>query len=211
MIRMESRSLATPHRRVALIVLLGGAVVVAALAAFVMFGFWNDDDQTTPTDRSAEAGFARDMQTHHAQAVQMAFIIRDKTDDNALRAISYDIITTQQQQIGQMFAWLEDWNLPHTGKRPMAWMPDTAGMDHGGQMPGMASEQDLSKLERLNGAQAEELFLRLMIDHHRGGIAMARTVQPLTDDPRVATLAESMAQAQQAEIDQMTKLLARYQ
>ena len=38
----------------------------------------------TPTDSSAEAGFARDMATHHAQAAEMAFIIRIMCQDTHL-------------------------------------------------------------------------------------------------------------------------------
>lgn len=186
---------------------LCGVVVALTLATAVAFGAWNAE--TGPEEVGPEAGFARDMQAHHAQAIEMAFIIRDKTDDEALRAITYDIITTQQQQIGQMFAWLEQWNLSHTSERPpMAGMP---GMDHDdGPMPGMASQAEIAELKQLSGARAAELFLRLMINHHRAGIAMSRAIQPMTADSRVAKLASSMASAHQAEIDQMTTLLTHY-
>jgi hypothetical protein len=53
-----------------------------------------------PSDTSAEVGFARDMSVHHGQAVEMAFIIRDRTDDPDIRLLAYDIINTQRAQIG---------------------------------------------------------------------------------------------------------------
>ena len=55
---------------------------------------------STPADDSAEAGFARDMATHHAQAVEMGFVIRDRSTDPELRTLAYDIISTQSTQRG---------------------------------------------------------------------------------------------------------------
>jgi uncharacterized protein (DUF305 family) len=55
-----------------------------------------------PGNDSAEAGFARDMIVHHAQAVQMAEIIRDKTNSDDMRLLAADISLTQQGQIGIM-------------------------------------------------------------------------------------------------------------
>lgn len=54
----------------------------------------------SPSDDSADAGFARDMATHHAQAVELGFIIRDVSTDERLRALAYDIIVTQAAQRG---------------------------------------------------------------------------------------------------------------
>jgi uncharacterized protein (DUF305 family) len=165
----------------------------------------------TPSDTSPEAGFARDMQVHHAQAVQMAFMMRDKTSDPVLRSITFDIITTQQQQSGQMAAWLQAWGLPPTGsQRPMAWM---AG-HHSDQatvaptvMPGMATEAQLKQLQEATGADAERLFLQLMIAHHDGGIEMADAVLRSTVRPEVRQLASAIATSQRAEVEQMTQML----
>ena len=49
---------------------LFGFLAVGAILLFLV------GRTTTPTDTSPEAGFARDMATHHAQAVEMAFITR---------------------------------------------------------------------------------------------------------------------------------------
>lgn len=63
--------------------------------------------RTTPGDGSAEAGFARDMSNHHAQAVEMAEIVRDRTTDATIRAMATEVVLVQQFQIGQIFGWLE--------------------------------------------------------------------------------------------------------
>ncbi|WP_019634485.1 DUF305 domain-containing protein [Actinomadura atramentaria] len=162
---------------------------------------------------SPEAGFARDMSTHHAQAVRMAMDIRDRTGDQAVRTLAYDIATTQSQQIGMMTAWLDEWGAPKTDPRgPMRWMGHAG---HGGaqaagaeSMPGMATPAQLRALDAASGRAAEVLFLRLMITHHRAGVEMAKAVLTRTGDEQVQRLARSMAAAQQSEITLMEGMLA---
>ncbi len=55
-----------------------------------------------PASDSPEAGFARDMSAHHAQAVHMSFLIWDASRDPELRFLAYDVITSQQAQIGMI-------------------------------------------------------------------------------------------------------------
>ena len=99
-----------------------------------------------PGNDSAEAGFARDMIVHHAQAVQMAEIVRDKTNSDDMRLLAADISLTQQGQIGIMQGWLEVWGLPITGEEPaMAWM----GQPMDGLMPGMATPDEITRLSQL--------------------------------------------------------------
>nr|WP_279672450.1 DUF305 domain-containing protein [Flexivirga meconopsidis] len=180
---------------------------------------------STPGDNSVEAGFARDMQTHHQQAVEMSFIIRDKTSDEAIRTLAYDIITSQQQQMGQMYGWLQVWGLPQTGSRPpMAWMagghggmrmggassasPGSSNPETSSAMPGMATPAQLQQLRDVKGKAADRLFLQLMIRHHQGGLDMAQAVQGRTKVRAVTVLASAIETAQTAEIAQMKKMLA---
>ncbi|NUU21406.1 MAG: DUF305 domain-containing protein [Streptomycetaceae bacterium] len=178
-----------------------------------------------PSDTSADAGFARDMKTHHAQAVEMGFTIRDLTQDEHVRTLAYDIITTQQNQIGQMTGWLDLWGLTQTTTRPpMQWMSAdgmTAMMGHPmapgqamptgpdqPQMPGMATKAQLDQLATLRGTQAEVMFLQLMITHHKAGIAMAQDALNHAQSQVVKDLAKGMINGQNAEIDLMQQLLA---
>src|SRR5262245_23597950 len=77
----------------------------------------------TPRDGSVEAGFARDMATHHAQAVDMSFLVRDKSSNHDLRTLASDIIVTQSTQRGIFMGWVQQWGLPQASPGPrMAWM-----------------------------------------------------------------------------------------
>ena len=202
--------------------LVAVVILTVGLAAAGGAGYLLRSSASPPADDGAEAGFARDMQVHHAQAVEMSFIVREKSTDPALRAMAYDVITSQQQQIGQMYAWLQVWGLPQTSTAPpMSWM---SGMDHAqmagmpsapasmtllpdGRMPGMATRSDVARLRAARGRSAEILWLQLMIPHHQAGVMMAEAVLQRSRDPQVLTLANAIRTAQLAEIEQMRRML----
>ena len=189
---------ASPTRSWPLVLLL--LVALAALAAL-----WATMDRS-PGENSLEAGFARDMMVHHDQAVAMALIILDRTEDPTMRTIATDMALTQQHQIGQMYGWLNLWGLPATGSEPaMTWM----GHPTTGLMPGMATPEELAHLERLSGEEADNAFLRLMSPHHQAALPMAEAALQGSAIPAVRDLARQIADAQRVEIANMEALLAK--
>ena len=198
------------------------ATAVAAALVMALLAGWAVGRLTArpgvPGEGSPEAGFARDMQVHHLQAVDMSMNVRDRTEDPDVGQLAYDIARSQQQQSGQMFGWLSVWGLPQAGsEQPMVWAGSSHGT-HGGKatngtsgltsMPGMATPQDLARLRQSDGTEAERLYLELMIEHHGAGVEMAEAILARTDDQAVASLARSIATAQQSEIEYMEVLLA---
>ncbi|WP_433529697.1 DUF305 domain-containing protein [Micromonospora sp. CA-263727] len=182
-----------------------------AVTALLLLGVgWTAATLTTgrtPGETSAEAGFARDMSRHHAQAVEMAMVAYAKGQDPAIRQMGYDIALTQQAQIGQMQRWLQEWNLLPTGSRPsMEWMPDGVGVDENGLMPGMATRDEITRLHEAQGAEVDRLFIELMIKHHIGGVHMVDGLLDASDRAEVVRLAEAMKAAQQKEINELRKL-----
>ncbi|WP_308287278.1 DUF305 domain-containing protein [Actinomadura parmotrematis] len=165
-----------------------------------------------PAADGPEAGFARDMSAHHAQAVRMSFTVRDRTGDAAVRRLAFDVITTQQAQIGMMTAWLDAWKAPHTDPAgPMRWMEGHSGHTAGTgvrTMPGMATDAQLAALGAASGRDAERRYLQLMITHHRAGVAMAEAVLARTSDEAVRRLARSIVAGQRAEVALMEGMLA---
>jgi uncharacterized protein (DUF305 family) len=198
------------------------ALLFVAIGAFAI-GRISTSFVSTPSTTSAAAGFARDMQVHHDQGVELAMIIRDASTDTDIRSLGYDIATSQSNQSGQMLAWLNEWKLPQASPEPaMTWMTRPtltgAGHDHGTEgahspgdpMPGLATREQVLELQSLQGAEAEKLFLQLMIAHHEGAIVMAKAVLDRTEVRVVIQLATSIITAQQGEIAYMKDLLARY-
>ena len=192
-----------PGRAAIVLVALGACLTTGVVLLLVLRG------TGAPADDSAEAGFARDMATHHAQAAEMGFIIRDASDDERLRALAYDIIVTQTAQRGVFMGWLQQWGLPQASAQPrMAWMAGHAHGTPGGLMPGMASDAELARLREASGRDAEILFLQLMIRHHEGGVEMARAVLAQSTRDEVVTMARSIDSTQAGEIALMREMLA---
>lgn len=206
-------------RRTRLIV-AGALMVLVSLVVGVLIGRISSPGAPTPGDASAEAGFARDMQTHHAQAVEMSLLVRDRSDDDEIRLLALDVATAQTQQMGQMYAWLVMWDLPQTaGTDEMEWLSrpvidGTGGHEgHGTHtpgepMPGVATFEQLQDLQSATGVEAERLYLELMIAHHLGGVEMAEALIARSTDPVVTGLAQGMIQLQSKELSYMQELLA---
>ncbi len=178
---------------------------IALSLVMAFLGYWFGARQMpVPGEGSPEVGFARDMIIHHAQAVDMSNLLRDRSDDPELDQLALDIMLTQQAQIGQMQGWLTVWGRPIARTGPaMEWM----GMPTTGLMPGMATPEQLNQLRELRGREAEILFLQLMIRHHQSGVAMAQAAVERAQRPEVRGLAQSMVDAQLSEISLMQEML----
>jgi uncharacterized protein (DUF305 family) len=193
----------------------GPALLAAGLLALAFCfgaGLLIGSRSGTPRDDSVEAGFARDMATHHAQAVDMSFLVRDKSSDHDMRTLASDIIVTQSTQRGMFMGWVQQWGLPQASSRPrMAWMPGHAhqapAADSQALMHGMASDAEMRELADATGVDAEIRFLQLMIRHHEGGIVMARALMALSDRRELVQMAKGIDDGQGAEIVLMRNML----
>ena len=189
----------------------GASAAVLVAAGAITYAVAEDGgSSTTPAADSADAGFARDMAVHHQQAVEMSYIVRDRTKNEEVRRLAYDIAQTQANQRGMLLGWLDLWGLPKvSADPPMTWM-GMAGMasgKDGALMPGMATNTELKKLGELSGKQAEIFYLQLMTDHHKGGIHMAEGCVDKCTVGVEKRLAQGMVDAQESEIDLMADML----
>jgi len=210
-------SRALPPWWAVLLVALAVAGLGFAIGRFSTFGA--DGTAAPPASDSPEAGFARDMQLHHGQAVEMAMDVYRTTANDDVRVLAYDIATTQSAQKGEFYDWLVRWGLPQAGGPLMAWMDasDTAHR-HGGtagsrpseaelmSQMGMASAAELTAMRAQTGTAADCTFLALMIRHHQGALPMAKALVERGREPRALTVAQGVIATQSAEIDLMTSL-----
>jgi uncharacterized protein (DUF305 family) len=198
-----------PHRRRGLLWTLVALIVGLALGLGIGLLV---PHLTRPGDDSVEAGFLRDMSTHHAQAVEMSMIAHANSDNADIVTLAGDIALTQHGQISYMQAWLRGWNLsPTSSQAPMAWMPDSAGSVVNGLMPGMATPEQIAALRKATGKQLDVQFLTLMRQHHLGGIHMAQEALRLTKNKDITWLAQTMVASQQGEINLIDDLLKKLQ
>lgn len=185
---------------------IAGALLVAGGAVAVVTGV---GAPTVPAEGSVDAGFARDMSTHHRQAVTMAGLVRDRSDDSEIQLLGYDVESTQNNQIGMMQGWLQVWGLPvNTSAEQMAWMSGHREMGMpGGVMPGMATPDELDELRGLSGDELDVRFLQLMIRHHQGAVPMADYALAHADTDVVRRLAQKVIESQSAEVLTMEQML----
>ncbi|MDP3208591.1 MAG: DUF305 domain-containing protein [Rhodoglobus sp.] len=202
------------------------ALMVVALVLVGVVGYslgrLSSIGPSEPTDTSVEASFARDMQVHHDQGVELALIVRDRTRDPAVRLLAYDIATTQAQQSGQLYGWLNEWGLSQAGSEPsMTWMaqPGSPPPSHSGMsgimsngmndelMPGLATRAQIAELTAASGVEAERIFLILMMAHHQGAVEMASAVLERTGRSTVRAFATAIINSQTAEMDLMATML----
>ncbi|MEU8403953.1 DUF305 domain-containing protein [Nonomuraea sp. NPDC048892] len=153
--------------------------------------------QPSATFNDADAMFAQMMIPHHEQAVEMAELAPERAADPEIKELAAKIKAAQDPEIQTMKGWLTEW-----GKAA----PE-GGMGH--DMPGVMSEEDMTKLKAAKGAEFDKLFAQQMIAHHNGAIEMARTEQSGGSNPEAKELAKTIETAQQAEVEQLQKILDR--
>jgi uncharacterized protein (DUF305 family) len=176
-------------------------LVLLTLAAGLLLG--RGTAATADVTDEVSVGFLQDMKVHHAQAVRMSEIVHRRSSDPGLNYLAFDILSTQQGQIGIMTGWLD-----LSGRSQSAAAPTMAWMGHEGPMPGMATDEQVAELDVLPVPQMEEQYLRLMLEHHRGALPMAQYAAEHADSDQVEDLAQGMYDGQAAEIELMQDMLA---
>ncbi|MBM4183712.1 MAG: DUF305 domain-containing protein [Gemmatimonadetes bacterium] len=149
----------------------------------------------------ADARFVTDMIAHHAQAVVMSELAPARAADPSIRTLAARIINAQHDEVAWMELWLRD--------RGQA-VPSADGEHAHLHMPGMASSEQLAALQRTTGEAFDRLFLTLMIEHHRGAIAMVNALlatDGAAQDPATFKLASDINVDQTTEIARMELML----
>ncbi|MFC4468349.1 DUF305 domain-containing protein [Streptomyces xiangluensis] len=191
----------------------GAAAAVLVAAGGITYAIAEGDSGVRiPAADSADAGFARDMAVHHQQAVEMSYIVRDRTEDEEVRRLAYDIAQTQANQRGMLIGWLDLWQLPKVSSDPpMTWMGmgDMPSGEDGALMPGMATDTELKTLQEASDKGAEIRYLQLMYTHHVGGVHMAEGCVERCEVRVERDLARGMVEAQKSDMRLMTDLLKK--
>jgi uncharacterized protein (DUF305 family) len=146
-----------------------------------------------------DVAFATNMIPHHQQAVDLAALAPDRSSNPGLVALANQISAAQQPEINVMKVFLVQWNEN----------PDTNSghTGHGSTMQGMVDPATMAKLQSLDGAEFDTLWLQSMISHHQGAIEMAKAEIANGDNVDAKSLADNIVATQQAEIGQMKQLL----
>ncbi|CAM3074055.1 DUF305 domain-containing protein [Skermania piniformis] len=146
----------------------------------------------------ADVTFLAGMYPHHAQAVAMAELVPERSQNPRIRELATSIEQAQQPEMDQIAALLQSFGQP---------APTTAMSAMDGHA-GMMSNQQMTDLAAASGSTFDTMFLTMMIAHHQGAVEMANAELAEGRNPDTKQLAEQIITAQQSEIDLMNTLLA---
>ncbi len=165
---------------------------------------------STTEHNQADVDFATQMIQHHAQALSMVDLTVGRDLDPEVAVLAEEIRQAQAPEIETMSDWLQEWDeeIPETVRdHANAHGDGHSGADTGTDMPGMMSADDMAALEDATDAEFDEMWLEMMIEHHEGAVAMARTEEADGQFKPAVNLAKEIQASQAAEIDTMKDLL----
>ncbi|GAA1112186.1 MULTISPECIES: DUF305 domain-containing protein [Streptomyces violaceusniger group] len=156
----------------------------------------------------ADVSFAQMMIPHHEQALEMAGLADDRASNARIKSLAGQIEKAQDPEITTLKSWLKGWGEPE--KASSGEMP---GMHHGASdksaMGGMMSEEDMRKLKAAKGSAFDRAFASMMIDHHKGAIAMAKDEKKNGRNAKAKKLADDVVKNQSTEVATLRTLLDR--
>lgn len=164
---------------------------------------------STTEHNDADVTFATDMIQHHSQALSMVDLTLDRPLDPEVQALAEDIRAAQAPEIETMADWLTKWgeDVPETMRDHVNSEGGMDDMDHGDQMPGMMTSDDMDALENASDAEFQGMWLEMMVEHHEGAVEMAETEQADGQFKDAVDLAGQIVDAQKQEIETMNDLL----
>ncbi|MCY7395949.1 MAG: DUF305 domain-containing protein [Nocardioides sp.] len=165
--------------------------------------------QAATDHNAADVSFVSEMIPHHQQAVEMVDLTEGRDLDPEFLALARQIRDAQEPEIVEMQRWLDRWSAPAAGDDSADAESDADGMSMGGDMDGMMSSEQLTKLAGARDGSFRRLWLQSMIEHHQGALGMARGEVSGGKSPEAVALAGEIQDTQAAEIRQMQDLLAR--
>lgn len=177
----------TRHHRLASLFVAASALALSAC------GGVDASESSAPGGSTFDRAFIDAMVPHHESALEMARSAEAAgLTQPDLQRVAKDILDTQQAEIDQMKSWRGEWfgspEIDPGGAAALGMSEDEMGMAH-----------DPDAL--LNSGDVDADFATMMIDHHKGAIAMAKLALDRAEHDELRALAEDIIAAQEREID----------
>lgn len=177
--------------------------------------YWARQENARTDFTEADVRFMTHMIGHHAQALVISQLAPTHDASASVQTLAARIINAQKDEIATMQRWLRQRNQPvpeiHIdGTELMVHSAEGHTMSHGMDMPGMLTQAQIDSLDAARGTDFDRLFLRYMIEHHRGAVTMVDTLfstDGAAQDEAAFKLASDINVDQQTEIARMERML----
>lgn len=168
------------------------SILVLGLVLLAGFVFLQNDSERTESGEfnGNDVMFMNMMIVHHNQAIEMAELSENRTDNEKILGLSNNISEAQTRENKQMTEWMQELGYNPGNHHPMA---------------GMASQEEMEQLRNSNSSEYNQLFAELMIEHHEGGIAMAQNFYNSGENSELREMQGRMIDAQENEIEKMQR------
>ena len=153
----------------------------------------------------ADVKFMQGMISHHAQALEMTALLPTRSDSEGMQQLAQRMEISQRDEIAMMQEWLRSRGAAVTAVDAH----HAPGWD---RMPGMLTREDMDRLEQARSAEFDQLFLELMVGHHRGALTMVETLldqKGAAQDSQLYGFTSDITSDQSMEIDRMNAMLAQ--
>ena len=152
---------------------------------------------------AADVEFLQGMIVHHYQAFLMSEMAPSRTNNQTILDLAGRIDASQIDEIDFMENWL-------TERGKSVPDPTQTGHSHHHKMMGMATPEQMNKLEASNSTDFDRLYLNLMIRHHDGAIDMVDRLNEFPGsayDPQLYEFVTDLENDQAVEIERMNGIL----
>ena len=173
--------------------------------------YWARQDSARSNYTEADVRFMTMMITHHAQALVMSEMAPRNGARPQVQTLAARIINAQKDEIATMQQWLRRRDQPV----PTVEIEDTdlrvnGTSVHGMDMVGVLTQAQIDAMNAARGTAFDRLFLRYMIQHHRGAVTMVDrlfSTDGAAQDGAAFKLASDINVDQKTEIARMEQML----
>ena len=162
------------------------AVILTACSSASAQHAGNGDDVA-----AADALFVASMLPHHELGIRLLNLGAPQAEDVRVRRLIFEMHRYHTDDHARLSRWAFEW-----------------GLTPFDNFPGMMTEPQLSALTKVYGSDFDRQWLRLMIDHHLGAVAIANKTIAVSTHDDVVNVAQRIVAVQQKEIASMKRLLS---
>ncbi|RPF23318.1 DUF305 domain-containing protein [Myceligenerans xiligouense] len=214
-----------------------GAILAGGIAAALALAYWlgvavparQAADGYNDTDRV----YAQVMAEHNAQAVELAALAPNRSENARVLELTHDVGTASAEQTAALAGWLRDRTVPVPGSATTALaLFEAGGLDgsgddadgdgsgprapaglthvHGTETDhGMLTPEQITQMARLDGAEFDAALVGALIEHHYGGLQPADEAIAGGMDPDAIALATAERQRIRGEVEELRELLGQ--